>query len=400
MANQYDVAVIGAGMIGRLIASLLAQNKVSVALIDPSTGLSTLSSPPHYDTRVSAISAASQDLLETAGVWHRIPEERLLHYRTMNVWDGLGTSDIQFQAESLGVPSLGCMVENAVLSDALNQKNADLDKLHSFFGEQVVAFDAQQNHSDIILKSGKKIQATLIVAADGANSFVRREAGFSCREWDYGHHAIVATIEIDRSHENTAWQAFGDEGILAFLPLPSIEGKHIASIVWSVPPLESESLCQLDEPNFCRRLSYALSERFSVLSELSPRLSIPLTQRHATEYVKERIALVGDAAHTIHPLAGQGANIGFSDVRALVEILLKAHKRQDDIGRLTILRRYQRARMLDNLQMAAGMESFKRLYSTQNPLIVQMRNTGMNFINKNAEIKRLVVEKAFGHRKA
>ena len=400
MANKYDVAVIGAGMIGSLTASLLAQNNLSVALIDPSNGRITLSSPPCYDTRVSAISDSSQALIEKADVWHRIPKDRLLPYRKMDVWDGLGTSNIQFQAETLGVPALGCMVENAVLSDALNKKNDSLHKIHAYFGEKVVKFQHQDDLIAITLSSGKKIQSQLMIAADGAHSFVRKEAGFVCREWDYGHNAIVSTIEIDRSHENTAWQAFGDEGILAFLPLPSVAGRYFASIVWSVPPKESELLCSLDEAGFCQRLSYALSERFTVLAELSSRQSIPLKQRHATEYVKDRIALVGDAAHTIHPLAGQGANIGFADVKALVDVVSNAYKREDDIGRSIVLRRYQRARMLNNLQMTAGMETFKRLYATQTPLIVQMRNLGMNFINHNSTIKRLVVDRAFGDRKA
>jgi len=396
MANNYDVAVIGAGMIGGLTASLLAQKNLSVALIDPSSGTVKLSSPPYYDTRVSALSMTSQLLMESAGIWQTLPKERLLPYQSMKVWDGLGTSDIEFQATDLGVMSLGCMVENAVLTDALMTQNTSFKNVDTFFGDRVVEFDSQEKEVVITLSSGKKIRSALMVAADGANSFVRQEAGFHCREWDYGHCAIISTIEIDRPHENTAWQAFGEEGILAFLPLPSVEGRHFVSIVWSVSPEDSEQLCQLDETDFCQRLSYALSDHFLVLAELSQRLSIPLKQRHATEYVKSRIALVGDAAHTIHPLAGQGANIGFSDVEALVNTVSSAFNRQDDIGRLAVLRRYQRARMLNNLQMAAGMESFKRMYGTQNPITVHLRNKGMNFINQHTGMKRFVVSKAFG----
>ncbi len=398
MANNYDVAVIGAGMIGGLTASLLAQNGLSVALIDPFLGSVTLSTPPYYDTRVSALSIASQSLLTKAGIWQTLPQERLLPYREMKVWDGLGTSSIAFQAHDLGVMSLGSMVENAVLIDALVTQNAELKNIDTFYENRVVSFDSQEKGVVISLSSGKKIHALLMIAADGANSFVRQEAGFQCREWDYGHSAIISTIEIDQPHEDTAWQAFGEEGILAFLPLPSVEGRHFVSIVWSVSPEDSEQLCQLSETDFCQRLNYALSDRFSVLSELSPRQSIPLKQRHATEYVQNRIALIGDAAHTIHPLAGQGANIGFADVEALVNIVSTAFKRQDDVGRLAVLRRYQRARMFKNLQMAAGMESFKRIYSTQHPFVVNFRNLGMNVMNDRTDLKRFVVSKAFGER--
>ncbi|MFT2111521.1 UbiH/UbiF/VisC/COQ6 family ubiquinone biosynthesis hydroxylase [Marinomonas sp. 2405UD68-3] len=396
MANTYDVAVIGAGMMGGVTASLLAQNSLSVALIDPSSGKVKLSSPPYYDTRVSALSTASQLLMERAGIWKTLPIERLLPYQSMKVWDGLGTSEIEFQSTDFGVMSLGCMVENAVLTDALMTQNTSFKNVDTFFGERVVEFDSQEKEVVITLSSGKKIRSALMIAADGANSFVRQEADFQCREWDYGHCAIISTIEIDRSHENTAWQAFGEEGVLAFLPLPRVEGRHFVSIVWSVSPEDAEQLCQLNETDFCQRLSYALSGHFVVLAELSQRLSIPLKQRHATEYVKNRIALVGDAAHTIHPLAGQGANIGFADVEVLVDIVSSAFKRQDDIGRLALLRRYQRARMLNNLQMAAGMESFKRTYTTQNPIIVQIRNMGMNVVNGCFTFKRSVVSKAFG----
>ncbi len=244
--------------------------------------------------------------------------------------------------------------------------------------------------------SGRQLEAQAIIAADGALSKLRTENAFETVEWDYGHQAMVATIEIDRAHENTAWQSFGEEGILAFLPLPSVDDRHFVSIVWSVPPQEADSLMALDDQAFCKRLGYAISQRFSVLDITTARQSIPLRQRHAKQYVKAGIALIGDAAHTIHPLAGQGANLGFGDVKALVDVLSKAHRRGEFLGASRVLRRYQRARMLDNIAMAAGMEGFKRLFGTQQPLLVQLRNQGMAHFHNNTSLKEKLVARAAG----
>ena len=396
MAKTYDVIVVGAGMVGALEASLLAQKNLRVALIDQSSGKVTLSSPPRYDTRVSALSSASQALLERVGVWQTIAPNRLAHYQAMKVWDGLGSGAIEFTAMDNQLTALGCLVENAVLTQALLTAIAAAPQIETFFAEKVLACKVLPDKVSIELASGLQLEAALLVAADGANSFIRQQAGFATVEWDYGHHAIVATIEVDKPHQATAWQAFGEEGILALLPLPSVAGRHIMSIVWSVSPADAAALCQLDEAAFCRRLGYAIGRQFEVLALHSERTAIPLRQRHAQHYVQARIALVGDAAHTIHPLAGQGANIGFADAGALADIIAKAHARADDIGRERVLRRYQRARMLQNLQMSASMEGFKRLYASQSPLLVLARNKGLNWLSRCGPFKKAVIAQALG----
>ena len=396
MAKTYDVIVVGAGMVGALEASLLAQKNLRVALIDQSSGKVTLSSPPRYDTRVSALSSASQALLEQIGVWQTIAPSRLAHYQTMKVWDGLGSGAIEFTAVDNQVASLGCLVENAVLTQALLTHIGAAPQIETFFAEKVLACKVSAEKVTIELESGLQLEAALLVAADGANSFIRQQAGFATVEWDYGHHAIVATIEVDKPHQETAWQAFGEEGILALLPLPSVAGRHIMSIVWSVAPTDAAALCQLDEAAFCQRLGYAIGAQFKVLALHSERTAIPLRQRHAKHYVQARIALIGDAAHTIHPLAGQGANIGFADAGALADIIAKAHMRADDIGRERVLRRYQRARMMKNLQMSASMEAFKHLYASQSPLLVLARNKGLNWLSQCGPFKKAVIAQALG----
>lgn len=396
MAREYDVIIVGAGMVGALTAVLTAQQGLTVALIDKHSGHFSLSVPPAYDARVSAISKLSQQLLEQAGAWQRIPAERLAPYHKMVVWDGLGDGYVDFDGFYQQDPTLGQLVENAVLCDALMKSVHDTRGIDLYLEDTIADQKMTEQGVSVTLQSGKALQGSVLIAADGAQSPLRHAMGFATVEWDYGHHAIVTTVEIDHSHEDTAWQAFGEEGILAFLPMPSVNGKHYVSIVWSVAPAEAESLVALDEDAFCRRLTYAMNRRFTALSITVPRMAIPLRQRHAKSYVQEGIALIGDAAHTIHPLAGQGANLGFADVSDLVPILIKAHKRGEALGSMKILRRYQRARMLDNIAMSASMEAFKRMFSTQQPLIVQLRNIGMKMCHSSATVKRHLVAHASG----
>ncbi len=396
MAREYDVIILGAGMVGALTAVLTAQKGLTVALIDKHSGQFDLSVPPAYDARVSAISLSSQQLLEAAGAWQKIDKSRLAPYHKMVVWDGLGDGYVDFDAHQFQRGDLGQLVENAVLCDALMQCVQDTRGIDLYLGQSVEEQGYTAQGVAVTLTSDRQLEASVLIAADGANSQVRLNNGFDTVEWDYGHHAIVTTVEIDQPHQNTAWQAFGEEGILAFLPLPSVADRHFVSIVWSVPPADAEALMALDEAKFCQRLHYATNRRFNALSLTVPRQAIPLRQRHAKHYVQENIALVGDAAHTIHPLAGQGANLGFSDVSALVPILVKAHQRGEALGSLKTLRRYQRARMLDNIAMSASMEAFKRTFSTQQPMVVQLRNMGMSLCHRSVSVKRQLVAHAAG----
>ena len=396
MAKSYDVIIVGAGMVGALSAILLAKSSLRIALIDQHDGEYLLSVPPAYDARVSAISSQSKALLESAEVWQGIDKSRIACYDNMVVWDGLGDGFIDFNAQVTAMPELGHLVENAVLNQQLMTRVRALKSVDLYLSDTLESHELSESRVRAELSSGQILEAQVMIAADGALSKLRTENAFDTLEWDYGHHAIVTTIEIAQSHQNTAWQSFGEEGILAFLPLPSVAQKHYVSIVWSVPPNEAKSLMALDEHAFCRRLHYAMNKRFDVLGITQVRQAIPLRQRHAKQYVKAGLALIGDAAHTIHPLAGQGANLGFGDVKALVEVLEKAHRRGEHLGSSKVLRRYQRARMLDNIAMAAGMEAFKRLFSTQQPLLVQLRNIGMKQFHRNTVLKRKLVARAAG----
>ncbi|EAQ63090.1 2-octaprenyl-3-methyl-6-methoxy-1,4-benzoquinol hydroxylase [Marinomonas sp. MED121] len=397
MKKSYDVILVGAGMVGALTANLLAQQGFHVALVDKGNGQCDLSTLPFYDARVSAVSRHSKALMDRAGAWQRIPSERLTPYHNMQVWDGLGRGEIGFSCDDVHLDELGHLVENQVLNQALLAQLETYPKqVDSFFACSVSHYQKQEHGMQVTLDNGQTLHADLLIAADGANSFIRAQAQIETKEWDYQHNAIVATIELSRSHENTAWQSFGEEGILAILPMPSFEGRHFASIVWSVPPEDAKDLLELDNDLFCKRLNYAISNEFEVLDVLTKRLSIPLRQRHALHYVQTGLALVGDAAHTIHPLAGQGANLGFADAGALVDVLIKAKERGESLSNERVLRRYQRNRMSDNIRMSASMEFFKRLYETQNPIAVFARNTGMSWMNKQRLVKNHIITLALG----
>ncbi|TYL48692.1 UbiH/UbiF/VisC/COQ6 family ubiquinone biosynthesis hydroxylase [Marinomonas sp. IMCC 4694] len=396
MAKSYDLIIVGAGMVGALSAILLANASLRVALIDKHDGEYELSPPPAYDARVSAISSQSKRLLEEANVWQNMPQGRVATYDNIVAWDGLGAGYIDFNAGSVSMAELGNLVENAVLSQQMMAQIQRMNNIDLYFNNGLSSYQISDTGVQADLLSGDRIDAQVIIAADGAVSALRTDNGFETVEWDYGHTAIAATIEIDQPHENTAWQSFGEEGVLAFLPLPDVGERHFVSIVWCVPPDDADHLKALPDEDFCRRLHYAINKRFTVVGITRARQTIPLRQRHAKQYVKSGIALIGDAAHTIHPLAGQGANLGFGDVMALVEVLSKAHRRGEALGAIKVLRRYQRARMLDNMAMAAGMEAFKRLFSTQQPLWVQLRNTGMKHFDKNQALKKKLIARAAG----
>jgi 2-octaprenylphenol hydroxylase len=313
----------------------------------------------------------------------------------MQVWDGSGTGQIHFSAASVHAEALGHIVENRVVQDAL------LERLHdSPIGLLPGARLEQLRRSGdgwlLSLNDGRELRAPLLIAADGANSAVRRLAGCATREWDYLHHAIVTSVRCSKPHQATAWQRFTDDGPLAFLPLAGPAGEHWCSIVWSVTPSEAERLMALDEADFRRALGFAFEHRLGEVLHADPRLCIPLRQRHAKRYVEEGLVLVGDAAHSIHPLAGQGVNLGFLDVAVLAEVLQHAAQRGERLSDVKVLSRYERRRMPHNLAMMAAMEGFERLFQAD-PLPVRwLRNAGLNWVDDLPEAKALFVRQALG----
>ena len=395
----YQVVIVGGGMVGTALAAGLANTDISVALIEPNEAQQPSAEDVScfdFDTRVSAITAQSEALLTSLGVWPLIPQARKSPYQGMTVWDADGTGEVNFNANELHVPCLGTIVENREVVWALQQVAEQADNI-DIIRETVTHIDNQDEHglTPVFLSSGKMLKPELLVGADGALSRVKQWGEFANCEWNYEHQALVATIELEQSHQETAWQRFRPEGPLALLPLA---GSHdrMCSIVWSTNDEECQQLLSLNDEDFCTQLGLAFEHRLGKVLNVGPRFAFPLRQRHAKNYVVPGIALVGDAAHTIHPLAGQGVNLGFKDVAALSEEILRARTLGLPVGELSSLQRYQRRRQADNLLMMAAMEGFKRLFSAEQPIIRLLRNQGMRLFNQAAAIKQHVVMQAMG----
>jgi 2-polyprenylphenol 6-hydroxylase len=395
METRADLLIVGAGMVGSALALALQDSGLEILVLDGSP-LSVKPFDPQsaFEPRVSALSAASQRILQRLNVWDGMVSRRVSPYGEMQVWDGSGTGQIHFSAGSVHADVLGHIVENRVIQDAL------LEQLHdSEIGLLANARLEQMRRSGddwlLTLADGRTLRAPLVIAADGANSAVRRLTGCATREWDYLHHAIVTSVRTADSHQSTAWQRFTDEGPLAFLPLER-EGEHWCSIVWSVTPSEAERLMALGDEAFCRDLEKAFEGRLGTVISADPRVCVPLRQRHAKRYVAEGLALIGDAAHTIHPLAGQGVNLGFLDAAVLAEVLQHAVERGERLADVKVLSRYERRRMPHNLALMAAMEGLERLFQADPLPMRWLRNTGLKWVDQMPEAKAMFVRQALG----
>ncbi|MCH8499928.1 MAG: UbiH/UbiF/VisC/COQ6 family ubiquinone biosynthesis hydroxylase [Marinobacter sp.] len=403
--TPFDIAVVGGGMTGSALALGLAQQGWRVALLEAQSLAELVAAPAparsvmDFEPRVSALSLASARLLDALGVWEPLMSWRHCDYTAMQVWDGDGTADIRFDAAELHSPSLGTIVENRLLVMALFQALA-ASPVTVFDQAQVVGVQRQADGLSVIrLATGDTVQARLVVGADGPMSRLRQWAGLATREWDYEQLAIVCTVETSAPHEHTAWQRFSPTGPLAFLPLlDEAGGSQRCSIVWSQDTLEAKRLLALPDDDFRQALAAAFEYRLGEVVAVSPRHGFPLRQRHAKDYVAEGLVLVGDAAHTIHPLAGQGANLGYGDVRVLLDELQQAKQAGLTPSEPLLLQRYQRRRKAENLAMMAAMEGFKRLFAQDDPAIRWARNAGMRWLNQLPMLKNRIAAEAMGIR--
>ncbi|MDX1492172.1 MAG: FAD-dependent oxidoreductase [Pseudohongiellaceae bacterium] len=397
--TEYDIVIIGGGMVGASLACALAESDMRVAIVDAGEFQAELSVSENFDPRVSAITEASRQFFVDLGVWPDIASHRHCAYTNMHVWEADGTASISFGAADIHADSLGHIIENSLILSALHARLCS-SQVELIPNARLVSLRNIENEGCVVLslEDGRELRASLLVAADGANSKVRSLAGFDTREWDYQHHAIVTTVKTEKPHCHTAIQRFMDQGVLAFLPLQDESGasQHYCSIVWSVLPEYAQQLMAQSDEVFALSLQAAIESRLGTVEHVDKRFSFPLRQRHAKQYVQHAIALIGDAAHSIHPLAGQGVNLGFLDAQALAEVLLAAAARGDDIASARILRRYQRRRIGHNLAMMGMMEGFKQLYADQ-PLPVRLlRNIGMSQLDKASALKNRVMRAAMG----
>ncbi len=399
--RDYDVAVIGAGIAGSALAVALSGQGLRIALVEAAPvdvpQLPEAVGVDNFDTRVSALTPRSRNLIARLGAWSAIAKYRQLAYRHMTVWDAEGTGRIEFDCSEVDAPALGHIVENRAIVRALMARVREASDIDLLNPVRLASYEASGDGAlRLTMEGGESLSASLLVAADGALSRVRDMAGFETREWNYGHRAIVATVEVENSHRDTAWQRFLASGPLALLPLPGEAGRHFCSIVWSLQEDLVEDLLNLDDDGFRGELESASERCLGRVLGCSARAAFPLRQRHAVDYVKPRIALVADAAHTIHPLAGQGINLGLQDVDVLAREIIAGRERGIGPGDLALLRRYQRQRKGDNLLMMAAMDGFKRLFEQQALPVRWLRNAGMRGVGQLAPLKQQIIRHAMG----
>ncbi|MCH4811219.1 UbiH/UbiF/VisC/COQ6 family ubiquinone biosynthesis hydroxylase [Vreelandella neptunia] len=397
--ENFEAVIVGGGMVGTALCALLAQAGMQVALVEAQPApLSLDKATKKLPTpRVSALTPVSQRLLTHLGAWPAMQKTRVTPYRGMQVWDAEGSGEIAFSADEAGVAVLGHIVENTITLAALNNQVFDHPNVTPFFGVRLEALE-RNSGSWLILDDGRQLHAPLIIAADGAHSVLREMAGIEVASDDMQQDAVVTTVQCAKAHGGIARQAFIDGRPLAFLPL-TVEGDdRYCSIVWSTTAEHAKQLSELSQQGLGDALGEAFGYRLGEVTVCDKAHRFPLVQRHARHYVQSHFALVGDAAHSIHPLAGQGVNLGLMDAAVLAEEVVQAWQRGAPWGELSTLRRYERRRRFDNSAMLGLMKGFKVLFGSHDPALTLARNLGMSGMNQLVPLKRVVMRQATGER--
>jgi 2-octaprenyl-3-methyl-6-methoxy-1,4-benzoquinol hydroxylase/2-octaprenylphenol hydroxylase len=389
-APVLDVAVVGGGMVGAAAALALARAGFSTALLEAHAPKAWNPSD-EVDLRVVGLAPSSLSLLHELGVWTSIRDARASPYSHMHVWDAESGATIDFDAASEGRDQLGCIVENSLVQWVLWQalEAADVQRLCP---AEVRAFDAGTDRVQLELANGETLIAGLLVAADGAASPLRQLAGIATHGRDYAQRAVVAHVGTERPHDHTAWQRFLRSGPLALLPLA--DGR--SSLVWSLPEAEAQRVLALDEQTFLDELGVASDFRLGRITSTTQRAAFPLKLQLAERYQADRMVLLGDAAHAVHPLAGQGVNLGLRDVAELRDTLVAARAAGRDIGAEHVLRRYARRRRSADTLDAMGFDALARIYAWQSPALVAARGLGVRVLDRLDPLKRRLAMHAAG----
>lgn len=384
-----DVVIVGGGMVGGALALGLAQQGFTVTVIEKNAPPAfDASSPP--DVRISAISASSVGLLRGLGVWDSVRKMRAHAYRQLETWEW-ESAHVVFNAAELKLPELGYMVENNVLQLALWQALEAHERISLRVGTSLQAMRREEIYTSLTLTDGSQIDARLVVGADGASSQVRQLAGIDIHAWQYQQSCMLISVQCAGDPGDSTWQQFTPAGPRAFLPLFD----HWASLVWYDAPARIRQLQGMSMAQLQQEITRHFPSRLGEVTPLSAG-AFPLTRRHALQYVKPGLALVGDAAHTIHPLAGQGVNLGYRDVEALLDILGRAKAHGEEWASLPVLKRYQTRRQADNFIMQSGMDLFYAGFSNDLPPVRMLRNLGLMAAERAGGLKRQALKYALG----
>jgi len=391
MMQSFDVTIVGGGMVGLALAAALKNSNMRIALIEGSEINESLSELP--DIRVSAINRASETILKNLNAWYGIEKTRYSSYKGMSVWEKDSFASLYFDADSLYQPNLGHIVENRVIQLSLLEQVKSQNNVTLFLTHYCQHLTIGESEAWLVLDNGIGMTTKLVVGADGANSWVREKTNIPLTHWDYGHSALVANIRTELPHKSIARQIFTPHGPLAFLPLAD---EYLCSIVWSTEPSKAKQLQTLSDDEFNKALMVEFDARLGQCEILGKKNTHPLKMRYAQDFVKERIVLIGDAAHTIHPLAGQGVNLGFLDAAALAEQLEVIWTEGSDIGRRKSLRFYERWRKAEAAKMIVAMQGFQSVFSGDCPPKKLIRGVGMLILNELSLPKNELMKRALG----
>ncbi len=388
--SQHDVIVVGGGMVGASIALALGQIGWQVALVEDQPIPTLPDSQTPFDIRVSALSPKSIAFLQQLGVWSTIRHTRSAPYRRMRVWDAAGTGDVTFQAADIGLPELGFIVENSLIQAALWQAIRNTDTITCLHQSRPTHWHSEGDKAQLCVNGQHRLSAPLLIGADGAKSWVRAAVGITDTHSDYDTAAQVLSVRTEYPQQDITWQRFTAHGPQAFLPLAG----HHASVVWYDQIEQVKLRHSLPDDALLDELKAQFPDELGRITAIETRGFFPIRRMHATRYTADRAVILGDAAHTIHPLAGQGVNLGFYDVMALIECL----KNSDVLGAPKALQRFERLRRADNLITQTGMDAFHFGFRTQNPLLIGARNLGLTAVAGLSPLRKLVSNFASGAR--
>jgi 2-octaprenylphenol hydroxylase len=385
---DFDLVIVGAGLVGASFAMALRGTGLKLALVEAQP---PAASAPDWDSRIYAISPGSASFLDSIGVWKRLPRERITPVHEMQIHGDGADALLQFSAYESGVAELAWIVESRLLQSVLWQGLEQQHNLELICPAQCAALNLREEAAELVLAGGRTLRTRLVVAADGMHSWTRQAAGIAVLQKPYGQMGVVANFSCARAHHDTAFQWFRGDGVLAFLPLP---GKRM-SMVWSTADAHAAELLALPAPALCARVAQAGGEALGELDLLAPAQQFPLARLRAARLVAPRLALIGDAGHVVHPLAGQGVNLGFGDAAALSQILLQRELFRDP-GEIRLLRRYERARAEDILAFSWATDGLQRLFAAPGGVAAELRNAGLNLTNALPVVKNLLVRRALG----
>lgn len=385
----HNVAIVGGGLVGASLALALQQVGLNVALIEPQPSPQTPAVADAWDSRIYAISPGNAAFLEGLGVWPRLDAQRMQRVETMVICGDAPAGRLEFSAYEAGLRELAWIVEGGALLRALHAAIADSGQVRMACPAQAASLLVDANAAQVTLADGALIQAQLVIGTDGGDSWVRRAAGIAARVSDYHQLGVVANFETEKNHRGAAFQWFRADGVLALLPLP---GNRV-SMVWSAAADHAQTLLAMDAPALADAVAAASGGVVGELRLMTPAAGFPLRLAHIDNLVAPRIALAGDAAHHVHPLAGQGVNLGFRDVRELATVLAGRAPLQE-CGDLSLLRRYARARREDIATMASGTDVLQKLFAAQSVWLSGARNAGMSAVNRLPFLKSLLIRHA------